>query len=82
MFSVTKKATTPFEGQKPGTSGLRKKVSLLPSPSLSLSLPDLPPRSWGSNLEISVSVMWVGFVLCSGASDPPRTTLGFLPRVA
>jgi len=34
LFTVTQKATTPFEGQKPGTSGLRKKVSLAP-----LSLP-------------------------------------------
>eukprot|EP00252_Welwitschia_mirabilis_P027425 TRINITY_DN93_c0_g1_i1.p1 TRINITY_DN93_c0_g1~~TRINITY_DN93_c0_g1_i1.p1 ORF type:complete len:583 (-),score=135.10 TRINITY_DN93_c0_g1_i1:304-2052(-) len=28
MFSVTKKETTPYDGQKPGTSGLRKKVSI------------------------------------------------------
>ncbi|RCV41224.1 hypothetical protein SETIT_9G118400v2 [Setaria italica] len=32
MFSVTKKATTPFEGQKPGTSGLRKKVTVFQQP--------------------------------------------------
>ncbi|KAK4357711.1 hypothetical protein RND71_023321 [Anisodus tanguticus] len=28
MFKVTRVETTPFEGQKPGTSGLRKKVDL------------------------------------------------------
>jgi phosphoglucomutase len=37
LFTVTKQATTPFDGQKPGTSGLRKKVSLSP--------PDLCLRS-------------------------------------
>ncbi|RRT70528.1 hypothetical protein B296_00019192 [Ensete ventricosum] len=26
MFTVTRKETVPFDGQKPGTSGLRKKV--------------------------------------------------------
>lgn len=34
VFTVTRKETTPFDGQKPGTSGLRKKVrsrSIFPS---------------------------------------------------
>ncbi|XP_038986088.1 phosphoglucomutase, cytoplasmic 2 [Phoenix dactylifera] len=32
MFTVTRKETSPFEGQKPGTSGLRKKVTLFKQP--------------------------------------------------
>ncbi|KAJ8571155.1 hypothetical protein K7X08_038127 [Anisodus acutangulus] len=32
MFKVTRVETTPFEGQKPGTSGLRKKVKLFIQP--------------------------------------------------
>ncbi|RLN41282.1 hypothetical protein C2845_PM01G30530 [Panicum miliaceum] len=35
LFTVTKKATTPFEGQKPGTSGLRKKRASLGFPATS-----------------------------------------------
>nr|GLL32893.1 HMG-Y-related protein B [Ipomoea trifida] len=30
MFKVSRVETTPFEGQKPGTSGLRKKLKLVP----------------------------------------------------
>ncbi|XBI73655.1 hypothetical protein VPH35_067361 [Triticum aestivum] len=32
VFSVTKKETKPYEGQKPGTSGLRKKVTVFQQP--------------------------------------------------
>nr|CAB3493495.1 unnamed protein product [Digitaria exilis] len=58
MFSVTKKATTPFEGQKPGTSGLRKKVF---PPALALSRSRFPFTFLGAlNRDLSVPVMrWV-----------------------
>jgi len=49
LFTVTKQATTPFDCQKPGTSGLRKKVSLSP--------PDLCLRSLWLSADLSVSVM-------------------------
>ncbi|KAL9453436.1 hypothetical protein AB3S75_009108 [Citrus x aurantiifolia] len=32
MFNVTRKETTPIDGQKPGTSGLRKKVKVFTQP--------------------------------------------------
>eukprot|EP00262_Sarcandra_glabra_P007531 TRINITY_DN203_c0_g1_i1.p1 TRINITY_DN203_c0_g1~~TRINITY_DN203_c0_g1_i1.p1 ORF type:complete len:584 (-),score=121.11 TRINITY_DN203_c0_g1_i1:192-1943(-) len=32
MFTVSRKETTPFESQKPGTSGLRKKVTVFKQP--------------------------------------------------
>ncbi|URE30132.1 Phosphoglucomutase, cytoplasmic [Musa troglodytarum] len=32
VFAVTRKETVPFEGQKPGTSGLRKKVTVFKQP--------------------------------------------------
>nr|CAB3498457.1 unnamed protein product [Digitaria exilis] len=58
MFSVTKKATTPFEGQKPGTSGLRKKVF---PPALAVSRSRFPFTFLGApNRDLSVPVMrWV-----------------------
>ncbi|CAN6478162.1 unnamed protein product [Victoria cruziana] len=32
VFSINRKETTPFDGQKPGTSGLRKKVTVFQQP--------------------------------------------------
>jgi hypothetical protein len=50
VFSVTKKETAPFDGQKPGTSGLRKKVRSPPFPCSCFCGPDpdlnAPPAAW------------------------------------
>jgi hypothetical protein len=67
LFTVTKKATTPFEGQKPGTSGLRKKV---PFPTFPYLSPDLR-----APVRISLFLRRGGFVLDSGVSNPPRDSL-------
>ncbi|GJM96387.1 hypothetical protein PR202_ga13215 [Eleusine coracana subsp. coracana] len=76
LFTVTKKATTPFEGQKPGTSGLRKKVSL-PRPRPPVYVP-VALRS-GSLCDV------LGRVATSDALDPPpalasRISLGACSR--
>jgi hypothetical protein len=67
LFTVTKKATTPFEGQKPGTSGLRKKV-FLPA----LAPPDLRLGAQSGSLCFCGAA---GSFSISGASDPLRDSL-------